>query len=286
MTGTFDSLLNPIDPGKVEALRDVVAVSRDLNIPFMLFGAFARDIHFFHAHNLELTRGTTDVDISIQVPNWEAYERFRRALCEGNWEPREDKHPEKLYRKGANQELDLLPFGDIAEDGHVIWPVDNSPWSVIGFDEAFAATVILPLEGDAQVPVVSLPSLVALKLVALHDRPEARSKRDGTDVAFVVAKYLDVGHRDRLREGNDSDIMSMVESDLDLASAMLMGRDMARQMRNETRKKVLQLLEEETTSRSRCYLVRGMIGRHFDDFARAREVVSAMLAGIQQFPEN
>jgi predicted nucleotidyltransferase len=280
MSDTFAQLLNPLEPAKAAVLRAVAQVSKDLSTPFMLFGAFARDVHFFHAHGIEISRGTTDVDISVQVPDWDSYGRFSKALQERGFEPYSKEHPEKLVRRGDGQELDLLPFGEIAEGDNIVWPGDNSPWSVIGFDEAFAGALRLVLDGDVIIPVASIPSLVVLKLAALHDRPRVRAKRDGTDVSFVVANYLAAGNKARLVVGPDADILGQCRSDLDLASAMLIGRDIGRVLGERAREHVIELLKHETESTSRCHLVRGMIGTPYGNFARAREVVEWMLRGL------
>jgi len=280
MNNIFERLSNPLEPRRAEVLRNVAAVARQRSTPFMLVGAYARELHFFNVHGVEVVRKTGDVDISIQVRDWDAYNGFSAILQHDyGYRPKTADHPEKLIHEALRQELDLLPFGEIAEDGQVKWPSDNSPWSVVGYNDAFATALTFRLESCEEIAVASIPALVALKIVALHDRPDNRRK-DATDIAFIVANYLAVGNRERLVSGPDADILPSCESDLDLASAVMIGRDMARFLGAEARALVTGYLQHEVKSGSRCYLVRGMIGTSFPKFERAREVAAAFLRGL------
>lgn len=51
MSGTFARLLNPLEPQRAEVLRNVATVARCLSTPFMLVGAYAREIHFWNVHS-------------------------------------------------------------------------------------------------------------------------------------------------------------------------------------------------------------------------------------------
>ena len=193
-------------------------------------------------------------------------------------------HPEKLVDRETGRELDLLPFGEIAEDGKtVVWREDNSAWSVVGIQDALDHSLSLPLEsGDAVsvLPMVTIPALVMLKIVAVHDRPEDRFKKDGTDIGFIIRHYLDVGNRGRL-SGPDADVMDRTGDDLDLAAAMLVGRDIASICCEDTAEHVLELLGHETASGSRCHLVRGLRKTWRGDFARARDVIAHLTEGLR-----
>ncbi len=285
MKNIFERLLNPLEPEKLSVLRTVAERARAERIPFMLFGAFARELHFYHVWNIEGGRRTEDIDISVQVPDWAAYNGFRRALEPDGFMSESGEHPEKLVCGRTGEELDLLPFGEISDDGTTIrWPVDNSPWSVLGFDEAFTQSDTLVLRDSKDqklhIAVAPITGLAVLKLVAIADRPERRHKKDGTDIAFIIANYLDVGNRERLLQGGDMDIMVRVSGDLILASARLLGRDMARLVAESTRQRVGELLAHDVESDSRCFLVRGLIGRHFPGFPAARTAALQILEGM------
>lgn len=284
MNVIYEKLLNPLDESKRRALCDVAATAVRLNTPFMVFGAFARDVHFFHARNIEITRNTADVDFSIQVKDWPAYDRFADELSKLGYEPESPEHPEKRVHRETGQEIDLLPFGEIAEDGMVTWPSDGSPWSVVGFDEAFEHADWLPVNDDKgntyRIAVVPVPALVVLKLVAICDRPLKRHKKDGTDIAFILSHYLDGEARKLVLSDSSADLLRGAEADPDLVTARVLGRDMGRLLKPATSEKIQQIIRHDIESNSRCYLVRGLIGKSFPGFARARTIVANILEGM------
>lgn len=285
MTNTSGPLSNPLDSDRTEALCLVARLAQREGVPIMLFGAFARDVHFYHAHNVECPRATQDVDTSIQVADWGAYDLFGTLLEQEGFKHHDPTHPEKFAHDGTGVELDVLPCGPIAADGDVItWPTDDSPWSTLGFDDAFRSALSLPLSSPGHPPlnlaVASVPAIVLLKLVAIMDRPDARHKRDGRDIAFSVAKYLDIGNRERLLQGDDADIMGLVQGDLTHASAMLLGRDMGRTFSPGVLSHTGNFLEHEAESSSRCHLVRGMMS-HSGSFPWNRGIVKALLRGLR-----
>ncbi len=284
MSSIYEKLLNPLDEGKRKALCDVAATASALGTPFMVFGAFARDVHFFHARNIDITRSTSDMDFSIQVESWSVYNRFSHALNKRGYRPRSPEHQEKRVHQETQQELDLLPFGEIAADGSVTWPSDGSPWSVVGFDEAFEHADTLVLSDDLgqthRIAVAPIPALVVLKLVAICDRPEIRHKKDGTDIAFILNNYLDVEARKRIASNPPGDLLHGTEGDPDLAVARLLGSDIRKLLKPAASERIQVILRHEIESQSRCFVVRGLIGRYYPTFSRAKEVVSNMLEGM------
>lgn len=134
---TCVKLLNPIEDKKEQTLLKVASIADKRGTPILLCGAMARDILFWHMHSIALIRGTMDLDISIQTSDWTAYEEFRKNVLSEGFENLDADHPEKLRDTETGSELDLLPFGEIANDGKmIVWPEDNSLWSVIGYEEA------------------------------------------------------------------------------------------------------------------------------------------------------
>ena len=285
MMTTCVKLLNPLSHKLGKTLYRVTALAEGRGLPVLLVGASARDILFWHVHGLEPGRATMDLDISIQSPDWKAYSSFGETLLQNGFARLYEDHPEKLVDRETDQELDLLPFGEIAEDGRtIIWPHDNSAWSVIGLQDAFEHPLRIEVtddDGERVVRFASAAALVMLKMVAVHDRPEARHKRDSTDIGFVIANYLEIGNRERLRTTPNDGILSAVGGDLDLASALLLGRDISAIASAETRAYLLELLEREVSSQSRCHLARGLQRSYCKgDFVRARRILRQLAAGM------
>lgn len=186
----------------------------------------------------------------------------------------------------TGQELDILPFGELSEDGKsIVWPDDNSSWSIIGLQDAFDHALQLKVkvgERALQLPLITAPALVMLKIVAVHDRPEVRHKKDGTDIGFVIEHYLEIGNKDRLRTEPHDDIMAEVDGDLELAISTLLGRDIAAISAEAAHAYVLELLDTEAASQSKCYLAKGLQRPHCrGDFNRAREILQSIARGMR-----
>ncbi|WP_245174169.1 hypothetical protein [Erwinia sp. QL-Z3] len=86
-------------------------------------------------------------------------------------------------------ELDLIPFGGIAEDKQVFWPPDrNIIMAIDGFPEAFANVVNIRLDNGEVIPFCSLPGLALLKMFAWRDRGHSDA-RDVIDLYKIVSEY-------------------------------------------------------------------------------------------------
>ena len=153
---------------------------------------------------------------------------------------------------------------------------------VTGVADAFEHAVLLELSdagGSVDVRLTSIPGLVILKIIAIFDRPEVRVKKDTDDIQFIIANYLSAGNRSRLESGRDSDLLQTQSLDLDLVSARLLGRDMARMSSTTTRISLAEHLRHEATSSGNCPLAQELRNLLRGDFRRARAILSALLQG-------
>ena len=205
---------------------------------------------FYHIHGIETGIGTLDTDISVQVPNWKAFNRLRQALVVEGFLPVQDDVLEKLREDASGIEVDLIPFGPIAgKDFRLHWPKDGPIWHVMGFQEALDAALFLPLtnasRSQVKISLITIPSLAMLKIVAFYDRLTRRTK-DGKDIAFVIQHYLQAGNAGRL-EGN---LQSRAAQDREVAGAVLLGRDIRSVASESTRGYLVERLAQETTSGS------------------------------------
>lgn len=123
--------------------------SKRMDVSILLFGATARDILFSHMHGIESGRMTMDVDISVQLPDWDAYRRLGEAMRSIGFINKHEGHEEKFTDQETGQEVDLIPFGELAQDGiKIIWPDDQSEWRVTGFKDALNNALMLPVISD------------------------------------------------------------------------------------------------------------------------------------------
>ncbi|MEI8122441.1 MAG: hypothetical protein WCI20_10340 [bacterium] len=76
------TLLNPVDEKRALTLSKLATVAESQGLNVLLLGAFARDLLFWHMRNIECRRATMDVDIVVQLKDWTAYHKYRRALVD------------------------------------------------------------------------------------------------------------------------------------------------------------------------------------------------------------
>ena len=287
MTVTSVKLLNPIDPAKAQTLVRLATLAERLGVPMLMVGAYARDINFWHVHGIETARKTLDVDLTVQLANWAAFASFSEALAELGFSKPDKGHPEKHTDLMTGQEVDILPFGGISKDGKTItWPGERHPWSVIGLMDAFEHSLTIPVTFETisrTVRVASLPAIVLMKIVAMHDRPEDRKQKDSADIAFIIRNYLNTGAAQRFQDKGYSDDVLGIKDDLILVAAYLLGEDIGTLATRPTRDLVLPMLRTEITSHSRCPLAHRLseeIGK--GSFVRARQIISAMIKGMEK----
>jgi len=277
--------LRPLEPRKAAALNKVILAAQDCESQPMLVGAFARDVWFWHVYGIETERATEDIDISMAFSEWDGFRHFAETLKTAGFVQPVPNHPEKLLDPETGQKMDLLPFGALSEDGRsIIWPVDQSRWSVLGFEESHQSAVRLSVSNDGRhsLRMVTLPSMVMLKMVAFYERLQDRKRKDGADISFTLANYLLVGNRKRLEQGHEAIIMDEVDGDIQRAGAVLLGRDIGRVANPVTRLEVITRLKSEADSASRCPLARELMQRLTrGDFHRARDLLRDVLNGVE-----
>ena len=280
MKNTFSTLLKPLNPAKVETLQRLYTATE--TIPVVLLGAFARDLLFYHLHGVEVPRATKDIDTSVQMSSWKNFDAVCRKLLELGFRNKSPLHPEK-FTDTNGQEVDMLPFGSLSEDGKTItWPADNSPWTISGIQEAYDHALLFR-QATFEFRIIPPAAMIYLKIFSTCDRPHDRKKKDSADINFVLNNYLTATGKGRLKSsGSDGDIMEKVKGDLDRAAAWLAGRDMAGIVSAQTAVDLLGLLRKETEGTSLCPIAHELANYHEGKFARSREILKSLRDGFEE----
>ena len=216
----------PLDPAILHILTVVDRVATELGCSYIIVGATARDLLLYHVFGIPAMRATQDVDFAIAVENWERFQHLRSALlATDHFAHSRVEH--RLFHKTAQGmtkiPIDLIPFGGVAEGDQIVWPpARDTVMTVVGFEDALAASVQVQVNAKHILPVVSLASLAILKLFAWQDRKT--SDKDAVDLYRVISTYADSGNMDRLYESEIA-LLERAEYDLELAGAALVGRD-------------------------------------------------------------
>jgi predicted nucleotidyltransferase len=280
MTNTYATLSNPLNPAKEETLRRLYSVIGSMQV--VLLGAFARDLIFNHICGIEVPRATMDIDTCVQMVSWDHFDTACENLkaigfCEDG-----PDHPEKMYDTNG-QEVDLLPFGSLSEDGRTItWQTDSSPWTILGIQEAHDKAWKVRID-ELELRVSPPCAMIYLKMLSTYDRPGDRRRKDTQDIDFVLEHYLDATGRERLRsDGSDADVMVLESGDIEKATARVVGRDIASMVEAETFGALSDILTKETESRSRCPIGHELAGYYQGSFSRARSILKAIRIGLEE----
>lgn len=191
----------------IEALHNVLS---QLNIPIYIVGATARDIIIKLYHEDEAKRKTLDLDIAIALHDWSMFDKVQEALLKNNFV----KHPanQKFIYKGADgkndYEVDIVPFGDIAEDEKIKWRPNGIPvMSVKCFEDVMSHPTDVLIE-NIPIKIASLCGQFLIKLDAWLDRNEKEHK-DASDMLYILSKYYDI----KILNNEDSETINDVDFD-------------------------------------------------------------------------
>jgi len=241
----------PLHPATCALLDGVCAAAKRLGTSFVVAGATARDIMLWHVYGISTGRATRDVDVAVCAVSWESYDVLISELVDAQSFRRDERAPQRLFFRhdgtGMTIPLDLVPFGDIeVPKGSIAWPPSGEfVLTVLGFREAVDTATQVEIDEGIVVPVVTLPVLTLLKLIAWEDRRQQENK-DAFDLLLILRKYRWAGNEERIWT-EAVDLMETYAFDDSLASCALLGRDASKAASAATRAKILSLLEVERT---------------------------------------
>jgi predicted nucleotidyltransferase len=258
MTSILFNLSGKIEKPIVAALYLLKRIADSLGIPFFVVGAFSRDLILKHGYGIEPRRRTGDVDLGVEVANWEQFGQLKESLiATGQFSQTSDK---QRLRCGTVL-IDILPFGPITgRDKKISWPPEHEIiMSMVGFEEAHEYSITFRLSSDPELDIklASLAGLAIMKLIAWKEKYPNR-KRDAEDLVFIMNKYEEAGNTERLYE-EDLSLLQEENFDTKLAGTRLLGRDMAKISDLRTVQIIKGILDAETEEMGRYRLVRDMI---------------------------
>ncbi|MDY6951686.1 MAG: nucleotidyl transferase AbiEii/AbiGii toxin family protein [Thermodesulfobacteriota bacterium] len=285
MRENFLDLSGKIDDATTQLLGTIADVAEYVRVPFFVVGATARDIILMHGYGLRTIRATRDIDLGVEVSEWQEYETLKEALLSTGVFAASMEHQRVTYRDML--QIDLVPFGPIAQPGNAFsWPSDKeTQMNTLGFEEAYRSSMTIRLKSDPvlEIKFASLAGLAAMKIISWNDNYPFRRK-DAEDLSIIMQTYLDAGNRDRLYEEED-DLLETDDFDYVLAGSRLLGRDIGEILSPETRAAVLEILGRETGTQERYRLVEDMLTADrpvtaSDGFDGRLQLVEALKAGI------
>ncbi len=171
-----------------ETLQALDGCYRLLGAEVYVVGAAARDIALRLLRVSNTPRRTMDLDVAVMLQDWSQYEQLTGILLQNHFEKAQEK--QRFFYTGSNGhirfEVDIVPFGAIAEDNQVAWPPEGSPvMSVRCFEDVMQAADKVMVEGDFAFRLASLSGQFLIKLDTWSDR-RMKTKKDAADMAFLL----------------------------------------------------------------------------------------------------
>jgi len=238
-----------IEPFYIDVIEIINDSTSNLEVPFFLVGATARDFILHHGFNIEIKRLTYDLDFAIRVSSWEDFHGLVNDLLEHEDITRTKTIHKLIYRDFLA--IDIIPFGLIADASNKIsWPPENEiVFNAIGFEEAYNNTISIILKKDPklQINVIDLKCLTLLKLISYSDRSALGDFRDASDLAYLFDNYLYAGNEEILFD-EYSDLLAEDDFDYNTAGSRILGRDISKIISPELKNIILEILDKEIES--------------------------------------
>lgn len=258
-----------------EVAAAVTTVLSSIEVPGIVIGAFARDLHLHYGAGVPIQRATQDIDFAFAVRSWDQFHALRQRLLEsGSFGSIEGKQHRLRHRNTLT--VDLVPFGAIeTDDRRIAWPPrGDTVMDVFGFQESIASAETALLPSNVEISMVALPALALLKLVAWEDRHRRTPGKDAADLSLIMRSYLAVSaNAQRLW----NEFVGWTESedfDYERGGAGMLGHDMRRLVDAEGLKKVGDIVQTQIDS--------GELPQEMDRRSpeRARELLDAIAKGL------
>lgn len=238
----------PLNPDIRAILGALHTVAAKLGFSYFLVGAAARDVLMTNVFGLDVQRATHDVDFAVALEDWSSFETLKSELLgTGDFAAADGREHLLRYKPHEFQNaypLDLIPFGGVEHRSHEIsWPPDmNVVMNVTGYREALHSALQVDVGSGLVVPVISVPALAAIKLLAWNERG-LEDNKDAQDMFFLLSRYADAGNADRLY-GEAFPVLEGCGFDPGLAGARLLGHDAQQILENGSRQAIIDILRD------------------------------------------
>jgi predicted nucleotidyltransferase len=280
MTAPLLNISAKIDPALANLCAIVAECATQLQIPYLVVGASARDIVLHHGYGAKVQRATADIDFALQVPSWDAFAALRKELLANGFSETNTAH--RLIGPN-NWPIDIVPFGDVAdENANIQWPPSgDTVMNVLGFQEALnnANTVRLSDTPILDIPVASPEGMTILKLIAWTDRAADVRKKDAKDIAYLLTTYENIpAISDQLYR--EATLMELYGWDITLASAHQLGINVKQITLPQTYNVISEVLNKQHPKLSLERLLNEMGGNTAQQYARNEALINAFSAGF------
>ena len=223
--------IKPVGVLTVEIVREISAVSKALGLELLLVGAQAKVILLENIHGLNPGRATGDIDFAFAVESWDQFHQIKQSLiATGKFKELSKVKQRLVYQSSLIEHgfvVDIIPFGKVQDDNNMIaWPPElDVVMSVSGYQEALESALLVELDTDLAIKVVSLAGLAILKIFAWSERGTTTENKDALDLLTLLRSYNEAGNKDRIYEVPAPEVLEFMNYNPELMGAWLLGYD-------------------------------------------------------------
>jgi predicted nucleotidyltransferase len=221
-----------------EVAAGVTSALGSIEVPAIVVGAFARDLHLHYGAQVPIQRFTQDIDDEFHAVR-------QRLLESSSFQSIVGK--EHRLRHRNKMIVDLVPFGSIETDNrHIAWPPTGEVvMDVFGFRESAASAERVLLPANVEISIVGLPALALLKIVAWQDRHRRTPGKDAADLNLIIRHYLAVpSNRQRLFD-EFAEWTEAPNFDYEQGGARMLGHDLRRLIDEAGLRKITEILRSQ-----------------------------------------
>lgn len=265
-----------------ETLQVLAGCYRQLGAEVFVVGAAARDIALRLLDVTNAPRRTMDLDVAVMLQDRNQYERLTSILLQNHFEKAREK--QRFYYLGSNGrirfEVDIVPFGAIAEEDQVAWPPEGSPvMSVRCFEDVMRAADKVTVDGDFAFRLASLSGQFLIKLDTWNDR-RMKTKKDAVDMAFLLQNVY-VAYA-LAHDGLPPEVDTNTEQfDVIVAGAEWMAADLKKILSDEHQHFYAEMLRNELAKNEESPLLNDLLdvsdSRNYQLYLRAFERMAQIL---------
>ena len=181
-----------------------------MNLNLYVVGATARDLIMKLLDETESKRKTKDLDVAIALSDWSQFNNLCEVLQTNYFH--KGKAKQKFYYKGEHHEndyeVDIVPFGEIADGEIIAWPPDGTPeMSVKCFTDVMEHAIPVKINEEFTVYIASLAGQFLIKLDSWMDRHN-RDHKDAEDMYYILDKFFLTSIMDDQTPPDDVDLNS------------------------------------------------------------------------------
>lgn len=247
----------------LETLRVISAEYEKLDAELYVVGATARDLALNILKVESAPRKTLDLDVAILLENWAEYGKLTDILLHDGFE----KAPEQqkfFFQTSYNikYEIDIVPFGDIAENEQIAWPPEGNPvMSVKCFGDVMHCSDIISIDNEFKFRIASLSGQWLIKLDTWRDR-HLKTRKDAADLQFILENaYVAFAlSANAIPEEISTDAKNF---DITVAGAEWIAADLKRILSQEHKTQYASFIENELSLEDRSLLINDLL-----DYAR------------------